>query len=196
MKTFAQFKEETHHLQERMDATVYGQLTLGATPGTATKQQIKSGVDRAIKNVGKKEGSGSIGTKGSYGIKPSGYVSLSYEKKSGSGKTPPPTKIRPDKTTDPKTPKTPKNTKDPKTIKTVKTVKTVKAIKGNGGRPNKTSNDVRPIKTSTPPPSTSSSSTNVLTKGSNTSSPSSTKVLTKKPTPPPTSVNTPERIIR
>ena len=199
MKTFAQFKEETHHLQERMDATVYGQLTLGATPGTATKQQIKSGVDRAIKNVGKKEGSGSIGTKGSYGIKPSGYVSLSYEKKSGSGKTPPPTKIRPDKTTDPKTPKTPKtpkNTKDPKTIKTVKTVKTVKAIKGNGGRPNKTSNDVRPIKTSTPPPSTSSSSTNVLTKGSNTSSPSSTKVLTKKPTQSPSSVDKPVRIIR
>ena len=196
MKTFAQFKEETHHLQERMDATVYGQLTLGATPGTATKQQIKSGVDRAIKNVGKKEGSGSIGTKGSYGIKPSGYVSLSYEKKSGSGKTPPPTKIRPDKTTDPKTPKTPKTPKNTKDPKTIKTVKTVKAIKGNGGRPNKTSNDVRPIKTSTPPPSTSSSSTNVLTKGSNTSSPSSTKVLTKKPTQSPASVNTPERIIR
>ena len=78
MKTYKEFIKEINHIQERLDATVYGQLTLGATPGTATKQQIKSGVDRAIKNVGKKEGSGPIGTKGSYGIKPSGYVSLNY----------------------------------------------------------------------------------------------------------------------
>ena len=104
MKTFNQFIKEANYIQERLDATVYGQLTLGATGGTATEKQIKSGVDRAIKNVGKKEGSGPIGTKGSYGIKPSGYVSLNYEKKSGGGKTPPPTKVRPDKTTDPKTP--------------------------------------------------------------------------------------------
>ena len=48
MKTFAQFIKETHHIQERLDATVYGALTLGATPGTATKKQIKSGVDRAV----------------------------------------------------------------------------------------------------------------------------------------------------
>ena len=106
MKTYKEFIKEINHIQERLDATVYGQLTLGATPGTATKQQIKSGVDRAIKNVGKKEGSGQIGTKGSYGIKPSGYVSLSYEKKSGVEKTPPPTKTKPPKPTTP-TPPTP-----------------------------------------------------------------------------------------
>ena len=104
MKTYKEFIKEINHIQERLDATVYGQLTLGATPGTATKQQIKSGVDRAIKNVGKKEGSGQIGTKGSYGIKPSGYVSLSYEKKSGVGKTPPPTNTKPPTTTKTTTP--------------------------------------------------------------------------------------------
>ena len=106
MKTYKEFIKEINHIQERLDATVYGQLTLGATPGTATKQQIKSGVDRAIKNVGKKEGSGQIGTKGSYGIKPSGYVSLSYEKKSGVEKTPPPTKTKPPKPPTPPTPTT------------------------------------------------------------------------------------------
>ena len=106
MKTYKEFIKEINHIQERLDATVYGQLTLGATPGTATKQQIKSGVDRAIKNVGKKEGSGPIGTKGSYGIKPSGYVSLSYEKKSGVEKTPPPTKTKPPKPPTPPTPTT------------------------------------------------------------------------------------------
>ena len=152
MKTYKEFIKEINHIQERLDATVYGQLTLGATPGTATKQQIKSGVDRAIKNVGKKEGSGQIGTKGSYGIKPSGYVSLSYEKKSGVEKTPPPTKTKP-----PKPPTPP-----------------------------------RPPKPSTPPrPPTPS--TNVLVKGSNTSSPS-TNILTKPPTPtPPTPTTSPVR---
>ena len=149
MKTYKEFIKEINHIQERLDATVYGQLTLGATPGTATKQQIKSGVDRAIKNVGKKEGSGQIGTKGSYGIKPSGYVSLSYEKKSGVGKTPPPT-----------------NTKPPTTTKT--TTPTPTKIKPTKPTPT----------TSTPSPSTnvlikgsntSSSSTNVLTKNPSTS---------------------------
>ena len=140
MKTYKEFIKEINHIQERLDATVYGQLTLGATPGTATKQQIKSGVDRAIKNVGKKEGSGQIGTKGSYGIKPSGYVSLSYEKKSGVEKTPPPTKTKPPTPPRPPTP-----------------------------------------------------STNVLVKGSNTSSPS-TNILTKPPTPtPPTPTTSPVR---
>ena len=143
MKTYKEFIKEINHIQERLDATVYGQLTLGATPGTATKQQIKSGVDRAIKNVGKKEGSGQIGTKGSYGIKPSGYVSLSYEKKSGVEKTPPPTKTKPPKPPTPPRPPTP--------------------------------------------------STNVLVKGSNTSSPS-TNILTKPPTPtPPTPTTSPVR---
>ena len=120
MKTYKEFIKEINHIQEKLDATVYGQLTLGATPGTATKQQIKSGVDRAIKNVGKKEGSGQIGTKGSYGIKPSGYVSLSYEKKSGVGKTPPPTKTKPTPTTTKTTP-TPTKIRPPKPTPTTST---------------------------------------------------------------------------
>ena len=149
MKTYKEFIKEINHIQERLDATVYGQLTLGATPGTATKQQIKSGVDRAIKNVGKKEGSGQIGTKGSYGIKPSGYVSLSYEKKSGVGKTPPPTKTKPTPTTTKTTP-TPTKIRPPKPTPTTSTPSpsTNVLVKGSN---------------------TSSSGTNVLTKNPSTS---------------------------
>ena len=201
MKSFAQFIKETYHIQEKLDATVYGQVRYGAPPvRQKSKKEISGMVGKAIDHakagtVDTTKGTPARKRKLSFG----GSVSLSYEKKSGSGKTPP-TKVRPDKTTDPKgtkvKPDKPKNTNKGGTktkIKTTKTIKTV-AVKGNGGRPNKPSNDVRPIKTSTPPPSTSSSSTNVLTKGSNTSSPSpspspsSTKVLTKKPTPPPTPV--------
>jgi len=149
MKTYKEFIKEINHIQEKLDATVYGQLTLGATPGTATKQQIKSGVDRAIKNVGKKEGSGQIGTKGSYGIKPSGYVSLSYEKKSGVGKTPPPTKTKPTPTTTKTTP-TPTKIRPPKPTPTTSTPSpsTNVLVKGSN---------------------TSSSGTNVLTKNPSTS---------------------------
>ena len=121
MKTFNQFIKEANYIQERLDATVYGQLTLGATPGTATDQQIKSGVSRAIKNVGKKEGSGKIGTGGSYGIKPSGYVSLNYEKKSG-GIKPPPTTTTP--TTTRTTPTTTTTTTTPTTTRTTPTTTT------------------------------------------------------------------------
>ena len=196
MKTFAQFIKENNHIQEKLDATVYGEVKYGAPAvRQKSKKEISGMVGKAIDHakagtVDTTKGTPARKRKLSFG----GSVSLSYEKKSGGVKTPPPTKVRPDKTTDPKgtkvKPDKPKNTNKfgGKTIKTTKTIKTVKAVKGNGGRPNKPSNDVRPIKTSTPPPSTSSSSTNVLTKGSNTSSPSSTKVLTKKPTPPPTPV--------
>jgi hypothetical protein len=205
MKTFAQFIKETYHIQEKLDATVYGQVRYGAPPvRPKSKSEISNMVSKGIDDYksGKPVQPPGKSTARKRKLSFSGYASLSYEKKSGGGKTPPPTKVRPDKTTDPKgtkvKPDKPKNTNKfgGKTIKTTTKIKTVKAIKGNGGRPNKTSNDVRPIKTSTPPPSTSSSSTNVLTKGSNTSSPSpspspspsSTKVLTKKPTPPPTPV--------
>ena len=205
MKTFAQFIKETYHIQEKLDATVYGQVRYGAPAvEPKSKSQISNMVSKGIDDYksGKPVQPPGKSTARKRKLSFSGYASLSYEKKSGGGKTPPPTKVRPDKTTDPKgtkvKPDKPKNTNKfgGKTIKTTTKIKTVKGIKGNGGRPNKTSNDVRPVKTSTPPPSTSSSSTNVLTKGSNTSSPSSTKVLTKKPTQSPASVNTPERIIR
>ncbi len=204
MKTFAQFIKENYHIQEKLDAEVYGELRYGAPPvRQKSKKEISDMVGKAIDHakagtVDTTKGTPARKRKLSFG----GHVNLSYEKKSGGGKTPPPTKVRPDKTTDPKgtkvKPDKPKNTNKGGTktkIKTTKTIKTV-AVKGNGGRPNKPSNDVRPIKTSTPAPIKTStpSSTNVLTKGSNTSSPSpspspsSTKVLTKKPTPPPTPV--------
>ena len=203
MKTFAQFIKETYHIQEKLDAEVYGELRYGAPPvRQKSKKEISGMVGKAIDDVkaGKPVQPPGKSTARKRKLSFSGYASLSYEKKSGSGKTPP-TKVRPDKTTDPKgtkvKPDKPKNTNKfgGKTIKTTTKIKTVKGIKGNGGRPNKTSNDVRPIKTSTPPPSTSSSSTNVLIKGSNTSSPSpspspspSTSVLQKDKTKPPTPV--------
>ena len=203
MKSFAQFIKENNHIQEKLDATVYGEVKYGAPAvRQKSKKEISGMVGKAIDHakagtVDTTKGTPARKRKLSFG----GSVSLSYEKKSGGGKTPPPTKVRPDKTTDPKgtkvKPDKPKNTNKGGTktkIKTTKTIKTV-AVKGNGGRPNKPSNDVRPIKTSTPPPSTSSSSTNVLTKGSNTSSPSpspspspSTSVLQKGKTKPSTPV--------
>ena len=203
MKSFAQFIKETYHIQEKLDATVYGQVRYGATPSKPkSKSEISNMVSKGIDDYksGKPVQPPGKSTAKKRKFSFSGYANLSYEKKSGGGKTPPPTNVRPDKTTDPKgtkvKPDKPKNTNKGGTktkIKTTKTIKTV-AVKGNGGRPNKPSNDVRPIKTSTPAPIKTStpSSTNVLTKGSNTSSPSpspsSTKVLTKKPTPPPTPV--------
>ena len=202
MKSFAQFIKENNYIQEKLDATVYGEVKYGAPAvRQKSKKEISGMVGKAIDHakagtVDKTKGTPARKRKLSFG----GHVNLSYEKKSGGGKTPP-TKVRPDKTTDPKgtkvKPDKPKNTNKfgGKTIKTTTKIKTVKAVKGNGGRPNKPSNDVRPIKTSTPPPSTSSSSTNVLTKGSNTSSPSpspspspSTSVLQKGKTKPSTPV--------
>ena len=201
MKSFAQFIKETYHMQEKLDATVYGQVRYGAPPSKPkSDKQISNMVSKGIDDYksGKPVQPPGKSTAKKRKFSFSGYANLSYEKKSGGGKTPPPTKVRPDKTTDPKgtkvKPDKPKNTNKggTKNIKTTKTIKTVKAVKGNGGRPNKTSNDVRPIKTSTPPPSTSSSSTNVLTKGTNTSSPSSsspsTSVLQKGKTKPSTPV--------
>ena len=193
MKSYAEFIKESNHIQEKLDATVYGQVRYGATPSKPKSDaDISKDVSTAIDNykTGKKDTRPKFKQK-KRKLSFSGYASLSYEKKSGGGKTPP-TKVRPEKTTDPKTPK---NTKGPKKIKgsktttklggtkTVKTVKTVKAVKGGGGRPNKPSgNDVRPIKTSTP------SSTKVLSKGSNTSSSPSTSILQKTKTKPSTPV--------
>ena len=99
MKTYTQFIKEVNY-------SVYGQATLGSKPGTATNQQIKSGVDRAIKNIGTGKGSGQIGQKGGFGL--SGGVNVSMTGSSSKSptptttKTPPPTKVKPDKTKDPK----------------------------------------------------------------------------------------------
>ncbi len=99
MKTYIQFIKEVNY-------SVYGQATLGSKPGTATNQQIKSGVDRAIKNVGTGKGSGQIGQRGKFGL--SGGVNVSMTGSSSKSptptttKTPPPTKVKPGKTKDPK----------------------------------------------------------------------------------------------
>ena len=99
MKTYTQFIKEVNY-------SVYGQATLGSKPGTATNQQIKSGVDRAIKNIGTGKGSGQIGQKGGFGL--SGGVNVSMSGSTSKSptptttKTPPPTKVKPDKTKDPK----------------------------------------------------------------------------------------------
>ena len=151
MKTYKEFIKEINHMQEKLDATVYGQLRLGSKPPVVTSQSIKRGVDSAIKNMGTGKPSLSTSEKrGSYGLSGSGYIRLGYS--SGSTKKPPTTT---------KTPP-PTKTKPPTTTKTTPT-------------PTK----IRPPKP-TPTTSTPSPSTNVLIKGSNTSS-SSTNVLTKNP---------------
>ena len=98
MKTYTQFIKEVNY-------SVYGQATLGSKPGTATNQQIKSGVDRAIKNIGTGKGSGQIGQKGGFGLSGGVNVSMSgstSKSPTPTTKTPPPTKVKPDKTKDPK----------------------------------------------------------------------------------------------
>ena len=96
MKTYTQFIKEVNY-------SVYGQATLGSKPGTATNQQIKSGVDRAIKNIGTGKGSGQIGQRGKFGLTGGVNVSMSGStskspttKTPTTTKTPPPTKIKPD----------------------------------------------------------------------------------------------------
>ena len=85
MKTYTQFIKEVNY-------SVYGQATLGSKPGTATNQQIKSGVDRAIKNIGTGKGSGQIGQRGKFGL--TGGVNISATASGGGSKpikTPTPT---------------------------------------------------------------------------------------------------------
>ena len=101
MKTYTQFIKEVNY-------SVYGQATLGSKPGTATNQQIKSGVDRAIKNIGTGKGSGQIGQRGKFGL--TGGVNISATASGGGSK--------PIKTT---TPTTTKTTPTPTTTKTTPT---------------------------------------------------------------------------
>ena len=101
MKSYTQFIKEVNY-------SVYGQATLGSTPGRATDQQIKSGVDRAIKNVGTGKGSGQIGQRGKFGL--TGGVNVSATASGGGSK--------PIKTT---TPTTTKTTPTPTTTKTTLT---------------------------------------------------------------------------
>ena len=101
MKSYTQFIKEVNY-------SVYGQATLGSTSGRATDQQIKSGVDRAIKNIGTGKGSGQIGQRGKFGL--TGGVNISATASGGGSK--------PIKTT---TPTTTKTTPTPTTTKTTPT---------------------------------------------------------------------------
>ena len=177
----------------------------GSTPSKVTNKSISKGVDSAIKNIGSK-GQSTVEKKGSHGLKLGGGIDISMAGSTSKTKDTKDT-VKPDKTKDPKENKVkPSKTKDPKgnkvkpdktkvkpdkstKTKIIKTIKSIKSVKGDDERPNKTSgNDV---KTSTPSPST-----NVLTKGSTSSSPStsvntsspSTSVLQKTKTKPSTPV--------
>ena len=102
MKSYTQFIKEVNY-------SAYGQATLGSTPGRATDQQIKSGVDRAIKNLGTGKGSGQIGQRGKFGL--TGGVNISATASGGGSKpikTPTPTP-----TTTKTTPTTTKTTPTP-----------------------------------------------------------------------------------
>ena len=140
MKTFNQFMKEASY-------SVYGQATFGSTPGRASDQQIKSGVDRAIKNVGTGKGSGQIGQRGKFGL--SGGVNVSMSGGSSGSPTTTRTKVKPAKTTDQiKSTSTPTST----------TTKPIRPIKPTPIRP------IRPIANN--PNRSSGGSTNILQKGS------------------------------
>ena len=104
MKSYTQFIKEVNY-------SAYGQATLGSTPGRATDQQIKSGVDRAIKNIGTGKGSGQIGQRGKFGL--TGGVNISATASGGGSK--------PIKTTTTPTPTTTKTTPTSTTTKTTPT---------------------------------------------------------------------------
>ena len=98
MKSYTQFMKEVNY-------SAYGQATLGSTPGRATDQQIKSGVDRAIKNLGTGKGSGQIGQRGKFGL--TGGVNISATASGGGSKpikTPTPTTTKTTPTTTKTTP--------------------------------------------------------------------------------------------
>ena len=98
MKSYTQFIKEVNY-------SAYGQATLGSTPGRATDQQIKSGVDRAIKNLGTGKGSGQIGQRGKFGL--TGGVNVSATASGGGSKpikTPTPTTTKTTPTTTKTTP--------------------------------------------------------------------------------------------
>ncbi len=107
MKTFSEFIKENNYIQEKLDATVYGEVKYGASASKPkSKSEISNMVSTAVDDVkaGKPVKPAGKSSASKRKLSFGGSVSLNYEKKSGGGKTPPPTKVRPDKTTDPKTP--------------------------------------------------------------------------------------------
>ena len=107
MKSYIQFIKENNYIQEKLDATVYGEVKYGASASKPkSKSEISNMVSTAVDDVkaGKPVKPAGKSSASKRKLSFGGSVSLNYEKKSGAGKTPPPTKVRPDKTTDPKTP--------------------------------------------------------------------------------------------
>ena len=123
MKSYIQFIKENNYIQEKLDATVYGEVKYGASASKPkSKSEISNMVSTAVDDVkaGKPVKPAGKSSASKRKLSFGGSVSLNYEKKSGGGKTPPPTKVRPDKTTDPKTP----------------TGSRTSTQSSNGGRPN------------------------------------------------------------
>ena len=113
MKNYTQFIKE-------VNTSVYGEVSIGSKPSTVTKKSVSSGVDRAIKNYGTGEGSGStVVKKGGYGI--SGNVNVSMGGGGKSSNKNDKKKIQPIKTTDPKPTQTQTSTNN--------------TPRSNGGRP-------------------------------------------------------------
>ena len=152
MKTYKEFIKEASY-------SVYGQATFGSTPGRASDQQIKSGVDRAIKNVGTGKGSGQIGQRGKFGL--TGGVNVSMTASSGRT-TPTKTKTTPTKTTPTKiTPTTTRTTPTNTPTKPSGGSTPIKPIKPTPIRPIR---PIRPIANNSN--RSSGGSTNILQKGS------------------------------
>ena len=88
----------------------------GSNPSQVTNKSISRGVDKAIKNIGSGKGESTVKKKGGHGL--SGGVNVSMSGGS-SQSTPTKTKVKPDRTKDPKDTVKPHNTTDPKTPTTV-----------------------------------------------------------------------------
>ena len=113
MKNYTQFIKE-------VNTSVYGEISIGSKPSTVTKKSVSSGVDKAIRNYGTGEGSGStVEKKGGYGI--SGNVNVSMGGGGKSSNKNDKKKIKPIKTTDPKPTQTQTSTNN--------------TPRSNGGRP-------------------------------------------------------------
>ena len=113
MKNYTQFIKE-------VNTSVYGEVSIGSKPSTVTKKSVSSGVDKAIRNYGTGEGSGStVEKKGGYGI--SGNVNVSMGGGGKSSNKNNKKKIKPLKTSDPKSTQTQTSTNN--------------TSRSNGGRP-------------------------------------------------------------
>ncbi len=120
MKNYTQFIKE-------VNTSVYGEVSIGSKPSTVTKKSVSSGVDKAIRNYGTGEGSGStVEKKGGYGI--SGNVNVSMGGGGKSSNKNNKKKIKPLKTSDPKSTQTQTSKNNPRDVEQNSSVNTCRYV--------------------------------------------------------------------